>query len=240
MMQKSILREQFDREELMASADVLSQLASETGGVWFHNNNDYNAGFKRAGGLAETSYVLAFSPPNLKFDGSFHKLKVELVNPSGLTAQARRGYFAPRKIEDPAAREKEDIQEAVFSRDDMRELPLEVSTQFFKTDHVNAKLSVVAHIDLSSIHFLKQDGRNVDNLLLVAALFDSDGNYLTSTSETVQMHLRDATMEKLSHSGISVKASLGVKVGSYLMRVVVRDSQSTRIAALSRAVTIPY
>lgn len=122
----------------------------------------------------------------------------------------------------------------------MRELPLDVSTQFFKTDNVNAKLSVVAHIDLSSIQFLKQEGRNVDDLLLVAALFDSDGNYITSTSQTIQMHLRDSTLEKLSHSGISVKTSMGVKAGTYLMRVVVRDSQSTRIAALSRAVTIPF
>jgi VWFA-related protein len=239
-MQRTILRDRFNREELMVSADVLSQLAAETGGVWFHNNNDYDAGFKRAGDLAETSYILAFSPQNLKFDGSFHKLKVELANPSGLTAQARRGYFAPRKAEDPAAREKEDIQEAVFSRDDVRELPMNVSTQFFKTDNMNARLSVVAHIDLSTIHFLKEDGRNVDDLMLVAALFDTDGNYITSTSETIQMHLRDATLDKLSHSGISVKTSMGVKVGSYLMRVVVRDSQSTRIAALSRAVTIPY
>jgi len=239
-MQKGMLREQIDREELMVSEDVLAQLAAETGGVWFHNKNDYDGGFERAGNLAEVSYILAFSPQNLKFDGSFHKLKVELVNPSGLTAQARRGYFAPRKTEDPAAREKEDVQEAVFSRDDMRELPLNVSTQFFKTDNVNAKLSVVAHIDLSTIHFLKQDGRNVDDLLLVAALFDSDGNYITGSSETIQMHLRDGTLDKLSRSGISVKTSMSTKVGSYLLRVVVRDSQSTRIAALSRAVTIPY
>lgn len=240
MVQKSILRDRMDRQELMSSGSVLSQLATETGGVVFQNSNDYDAGFKRAGDLAETSYVLSFSPQTLKFNGSFHKLKVALANPSGLTAQARRGYFAPRKAEDPATREREDIQEAVFSQDDMRELPLNVSTQFFKTDNVNAKLSLVAHIDLGSIHFLKEDGRNVDDLTLVAAFFDTDGNYITGTSETIQMHLRDATLDKLSHSGISVKASVGVKAGSYLMRVVVRDSQSARIAALSRAVTIPY
>jgi hypothetical protein len=239
MMEMSVLREDMNRQELLVSSDVLSQLATETGGVWFHNNNDYADGFKRAGNLAESSYILAFSPANLKLDGSFHRLKVELVNSSGLTTQARRGYFAPRKAEDPETREKEDIEEAVFSRDDVRELPMDVNTQFFKTDNVNAKLSVVAHIGLNSVQFLKQDGRNVDTLKLVAALFDNDGNYVTSTSETVQMHLRDATMNKMSHSGISVKASLGVKVGNYVVRVVVRDSQSNRIAAVSRAVTIP-
>ena len=46
---------------------------------------------------AEYSYVLAFTPQNLKLDGSFHTLKVVLKNPQKLTVQARRGYF-PRNM----------------------------------------------------------------------------------------------------------------------------------------------
>lgn len=234
------LKSEFDQTSLLVSADVLAELAAETGGVLFQNSNDYDAGFRRTGGLAETSYVLTFSPENLKFDGSFHKLKVALANPSGLTLQARRGYYAPRQSEDAAARAKDEIEEAIFSRDEMRELPVDVKTSFFKTDNLNAKLSVVAHIDVSSIHFRKEQDRSLDNVTLVAALFDSDGKYVNGTQTRIEMHLRDATMTRVEQTGLFLKAGLDVKVGTYFMRVVVRDSESTRIATLNRTIEIPY
>ena len=76
---------------------VLEELADGTGGVFFHNNNDVDEGFRRAAATPEYSYVLAFSPQDLKFDGRFHKLKVTVNNGSNLTVQARKGYYAPKK-----------------------------------------------------------------------------------------------------------------------------------------------
>jgi VWFA-related protein len=239
-VQYTVLKSTFDRASVQVSADALAELAAETGGIFFQNSNDYNAGFRRTGGLPETSYVLTFSPQSLKIDGSFHKLKVTLANPSGLTLQARRGYYAPRQSEDAAARAKDEIEEMMFSRDEMRELPVDVNTSFFKTDNLNAKLSVVAHVDVSSIHFRKEQDRSLDNVTLVAALFDSDGNYVTGTQTRIEMHLRDATMTRVERTGVFLKAGLDVKVGTYFMRVVVRDSESTRIATLNRTVEIPY
>jgi VWFA-related protein len=79
------------------NAEVLHNLAADTGGKFFHNSNDLDEGFRQVGALTEVAYVLAFSPPNLKFDGRYHQLKVQLANPAHCTIQARRGYFAPRK-----------------------------------------------------------------------------------------------------------------------------------------------
>jgi VWFA-related protein len=75
---------------------VLAELADATGGVFFHNNNDVDEGFRRTAATAEYSYVLAFSPQDMKFDGHLHKLKVSLTNQSHLTVQARKGYYAPK------------------------------------------------------------------------------------------------------------------------------------------------
>src|ERR1019366_7016766 len=61
-----------------ADADLLGVLADGTGGVFFHNNNDFDEGFRRVAQAPEYSYVLAFAPQNLKLDGSFHSLKVTL------------------------------------------------------------------------------------------------------------------------------------------------------------------
>ncbi len=76
---------------------MLEELADGTGGIFFHNNNDIDEGFKRVAASPEYSYTLAFSPHDVKFDGRFHKLKVEVNDGSNLTVQARKGYYAPKK-----------------------------------------------------------------------------------------------------------------------------------------------
>jgi VWFA-related protein len=76
---------------------ILEELADGTGGVFFHNNNDVNEGFKRVGATPEYSYVLAFSPQDVKLDGRFHKLKVTVNNGAKLTIQARKGYYTPKQ-----------------------------------------------------------------------------------------------------------------------------------------------
>jgi VWFA-related protein len=157
------------------SEDVLAGLASDTGGQFFHNSNDLDQGFRQVGTLAEVSYLLAFSPRNLKPDGRFHKLKVDLAAPKGLTLQARRGYFAPKASEDAAARAKEEIQDAVYSQDEVRELPIEVHTQFFKLNESDVRLSVLTHLDMGSLHFQKQQDRNSNDLTFITVLFDRDG-----------------------------------------------------------------
>lgn len=76
---------------------VLDELADGTGGTFFHNNNDLAEGFRRVAESPEYSYVLAFSPQDLKYDGRFHKLKVTVNNSTKVTVQARKGYYAPKK-----------------------------------------------------------------------------------------------------------------------------------------------
>jgi len=220
--------------------DVLSGLAADTGGQFFHNSNDLDRGFRQVGTLAEVSYVLAFSPRNLKPDGRFHKLKVSLANPKGFTLQARRGYFAPKASEDAAARAKEEIQDAVYSQDDLRELPIDVHTQFFKLNESDVRLSVLTHLDMSSVHFQKRQDRNLDDLTFITVLFDRDGKYLTGKEKKVVCRLRDDTLARLTRTGITLKMEFDLKPGTYMVRQIVRDSQAGQLSGLSRTVEIPY
>jgi len=192
------------------------------------------------GALPDVSYVLAFSPQNLKFDGNFHPVKVTLIKPKGLTVQARRGYYAPKRPEDSSAQAKEEIEQAVFSKDEVNELPLTVQTQFFKFTELDAQLSVLTHVDLHLLRFRKEGERNLNNLTLVTAVFDRDGKLVTGKQKTVDFRLRDQTLEQLLRSGITVKISFDIKAGTYLVRQVVRDTEGGQLAGLNRTVEIPY
>lgn len=233
-------KEQFLQDGIRHAEEVLQDLAMDTGGQFFHNSNDLNRGFRDLGALEGVSYVLAFSPQNLKRDGSFHTLTVKLVKPAGVNVQARRGYFAPQKSENAAAQAKEEIQQAIFSQDEMHELPVEVHTQFFKVNDSDARLSVLVHLDLRALHFRKDEGRNLNNVTFVTAIFDRDGKYVAGREKILEFRLRDTSLGKLQEEGLSVKASFSMKPGTYTVRQVVRDAQGGEMSGLNRVVDIPY
>ncbi len=230
---------QFQSDGARRQADVLAELAEGTGGAFFHNNNDLDEGFKRVDARPEYLYMLGFSPQNLKLDGSFHNLKVTIKGLNKITLRARRGYYAPKRPDDPVETAKEEIQDALFSRELMHDLPVELHTQFFKVGEDSAKVTVLVRLDLKHIRFRKADGRNQNNLTIVSGLFDRNGNYVTAIEKKIEMRLRDDTLEKKVGSGITVRTSFDVKPGSYLVRLVVRDSEGQLMSAENGAVEIP-
>ena len=82
-----------DKDEANRAGDVLAEFADGTGGT-VHNDNDFEEGLKELAGRPEYVYVLGFSPDNLKFDGSYHGLKVKLNGGAKLDIEARHGYWA--------------------------------------------------------------------------------------------------------------------------------------------------
>ena len=223
-----------------AQEDVLAQLADGTGGKFFHNRNDVDEAMREAGAAPAFSYLLGFSPQNLKIDGRFHTLKVALTSKEKFGIQARHGYFAPKTLTDPAEATKLEMQEALFSQEEIRDLPVELQTQFFKKDEAQARLAVLSRFDVKGIHFRKVQGRNNDQLTIVTGIFDENGNFVTGLSKVVEMKLLDTTYSRLSRSGFTVKTSFDVKPGTYLVRLVVRDAEGAQMAARNRAVVIPY
>jgi VWFA-related protein len=223
-----------------AQSEVLTDMALGTGGRFFHNRNDLDEGMRQAGAVPEVSYVLGFSPQNLKFDGKFHEIKVTLANKRKADIQARRGYYAPRTLPDPAAAAKADIQEAIFSQDEIHDLPVDLQTQFFKIDPTDARIAVLTHFDLKGVHFRKAEGRSNDTLTFATAIFDQNGNFVTGNEKVLDMKLKDTTYEKLSHSGMNIKSTFDVKPGTYMVRLVVRDSEGAQMAARNGAVVIPF
>lgn len=229
---------QYHAAEQSADANIMADLADTTGGSFFHNNNDLAAGFSRLAGQPEYSYLLAFSPLNLKLDGHYHKLKISLTPPAKGTLQARQGYYSPKGAPDVSEQARQAIEDAVFARDEVREIPVELHTQFFKPDENSARLSVLAHVDIRHIHYRKADGRNNDNVTVVAALFDRNGNFVSGTQKVLQLHLKDETLQARLNSGVTLKSNFDVQPGSYLVRLVVRD-QDGQLATENAAVDIP-
>jgi VWFA-related protein len=223
----------------VASSGVLAYLSADTGGVFFHNNNDFDEGFREAAAVPEVYYVLTFSPQDVKLNGKFHSLKVTLNTPEHYTVQARRGYLASETTLAEQAPGPDQLQRAVFSLDELHDLPAEVSTKVEKLNDQKSTLTVSIHVDIASLRYRKEADRSVNTLTFNTALFDRDGKYVTGKEGSLDLHLKDGSLEKFSKSGINAKTSFEVAPGTYRVREVVRDSESTGMSALNCEVQVP-
>jgi VWFA-related protein len=231
---------QMERETNRAQSDVMAELAAGTGATLFQNSNDLDAGFARLSAAPEYYYLLAFSPQNLKMDGSFHSLKVTLKNVKDISVGARTGYYAPRHLENAIETAKREIEEALFSREEMNDIPVELHTQFFKPTADTARVSAVIKVDVKHLKFRKEADRNCNELTVVAALFDRNGVYAAGNQKRIEMRLKDETVEKKLDGGITIRSSIDVKPGTYSIRLVVRDFEGQLMSAQNGAVDIPY
>ncbi len=230
---------QYMRDTQQSDRDVLSQIADGTGGAFFHNNNDLAEGFRRTAATPEYSYVIAFSPQNLKSDGSYHPLKVTLADAKGLTVTARRGYFAPSKVTDLADAARQEIEDAIFSREELSGIPFDLHTEYFKTSGDSASIAVLTRVHVRTLSYKKADGMNKDDVTVVAAIFDHNGQYVTSEEKLLELHMHDSFLKTVAQSGIVVRSDFEIKPGDYLVRVVVRDKEGQLLSARNGTVEIP-
>jgi VWFA-related protein len=236
-----MLKQDYDRLSSQGQGDVLGEMAYGTGGALYANNNDLSEGVRQLSNTPEARYVLGFAPQYLKLDGSFHSLKVvaKTVPPTSVNLQARKGYYAPRKASDPEEAARGEMEEALFSIDEIKDLPVELHTQFFKASDKEATIAVVCRVDARQIQYKKADGRNNNILTILSGLFDHNGNFISAIEKTVDIKMKDETMAKLMNTGTLVfRTNFPVAPGSYTIRLVVRDSEAHSMSALTGTVAI--
>jgi VWFA-related protein len=230
----------FTNEARNAEMENLVFLAEATGGTAIARSNDYLSGIRRIASPPEYRYILGFSPHDLAPDGKFHALSIKLTNPAdkGYSVQARKGYYAPNEGEGLPQGAAKEIENAVFSRDDVRDLPVEMRTEIKKSEGSGGELTVSTDIDLKLLHYRKAEGRNCQELTAVAAIFDRDGNFVAGKQQTLTLKLRDETMQNPAQKPETLQSSFALSPGSYLVRLVVRSAEEQAMTEMSSQVDV--
>jgi len=83
-------------DSMRQNKQVMAELANGTGGTFFRNNNDLQGGLATLAAGPAYKYLLELSLNDVKQNGSYHALKVE-VDRKDVKVQAREGYFAPQQ-----------------------------------------------------------------------------------------------------------------------------------------------
>jgi VWFA-related protein len=243
--------DRLDTQRELVAQDVLAEVAQDTGGTFFHNNNDLQGGLGALAG-SPVDYVLAFAPNDLKNDGKFHSLKVKLAEKhDGYSVQARRGYFAPRSEAEAAAeatrqavfeaeaKEQEQIRDAMFSKNMSQQLHVGLGGKLSDSQNGMRELSLVSHLDAKELRFEKDGEHNANTVTFVFAIFDPQDNLITARLRRAHLNVADAQLESLRKDGVSVNMRFRLKPGTYRIREVVTDSEEHQMTAVSTTLKVP-
>jgi len=213
--------------------DAMADMAWATGGLFYHNNNDLATGFHELA-KAPVSYVLGFSPENLKSDGSLHRLKVKLVEGEHRSVDARPSYSAPGGDPTKADNKSDKLNRSVTGTDDLTEIPI----VFTENASEPGSLKVAVHVDAAKLPYKKMASRHTERLIFVTALFDESDRFLSGVEGVMQLQLKDETIQKVSAHGFDAHFSISAPKGRYRVRQVVQEIEGGRVASLNRAVEI--
>jgi VWFA-related protein len=232
----------YAHEAALYGSMTLGEIADGTGGIAIENSNDYLGGIRQLAAPPEYRYVTGISPRNLVADGAFHRLKIGLtgVDRKGLTIVARRGYYAPSRAADLTDAVAKQIENAVFTRDDLRDLPVEMRTEAAHPEGGIGEISVLTDVDLKLLRYRQSEGRNCEDVTAVVAIFDRDGNFIEGKQQLLELRLRDETMANLEKQAPeTLKTTFHVDPGAYLVRLVVRSGVQQTMTTIGTLVRVP-
>jgi hypothetical protein len=224
--------------ENQTSDDGLSAVAEGTGGKFFHDNNDMIAGLRELAELPAASYVLGFSPTEVKDNGVFHKLKVVVPGRDHVTITARPGYFALTPQQAAPSAKLQRLDKEVTASETLTEIAAELTTVSGALGSGESGLRVTVHVPAYSLYFKKENKLHNERVIFITALFDMQNHYLAGTEAVMDMKLKDATFEQITRDGVNAKASLQLPPGRYRLRQVVQEVVGGRIATINREVEV--
>lgn len=213
------------------SGQVLAGMAASTGGRYFHDRNDLDVAMNQALKAPELSYVLGFRPEQSVPNGKFHNLKVKVANGKKYQIEATNGYYASKKPQDPEEAAKQDMRDALYSRDEVAGVPVQLNAQVLKTDASASQLAVFTHLDISAVRFRKAEGVNCNDMMLATGLFDTNGRLVDGQMKEIALKLKDPTLEQMNKTGLTLKIVFTAKPGTYRVRSVLRDSEGDPLTA---------
>jgi VWFA-related protein len=229
--------QRFDTHFMMSTP--MSNLASETGGQFIHNTNDLAGGFQALSAAPSITYLLGFSPTDLRSDGTQHSLKVKLAKTDHATVNARPAYYAPSPDLSPSEKRFRKLEQSVLAADSPTDIPIQfaVTTEILPSG--DSSLKVVVHVDIRKLNFDRtSDARHLERLIFITALFDAKNQFLTGVQGVMDLRLKEATLKQISAQGLDAKLSIQAPAGSYRVRQVVQEAVGGHITAISRDVTI--
>jgi VWFA-related protein len=211
-----------------AAQDTMREIALQTGGKAYINQNEIKGGITLAVSDEKASYSLGYYPENKKWDGKFRSLKVK-VDQGDTQVRYRKGFYAL----DPAQDKKANFEQDVAAALEVGAPATQVSfmAQAMPTDP--GKMRVVFKVDAHTLTAEDAGGGKKMNVILYASVYSADGKNMGTRSVKVDRTFDAETYQKLLDKGMLVPIDMDKPAGGQNLRLAVLDNKTGFIGTVS-------
>jgi VWFA-related protein len=208
---------------------ALQDLAAETGGKAYTNQNEIKDGIELAVADENASYSLGYYPENKKWDGKFRALKVKLDRPD-TEVRYRKGYFALDPMVDKNWKPEQEAASALQMTGPATQVSF--MAQVKPTDPGKARI-----VFLVDAHTLStedaSDGKKM-NVSFYAGVYDANGKSLGGARSIKVEHTFDAaTLQQVLDKGLMVPLDIAAPADGKQVRLVVLDNRTGFLGTVS-------
>jgi VWFA-related protein len=212
---------------MQASQGTMKEIAAETGGKAYVNQNDIKDGIALAVADEKASYTLGYYPENKKWDENYRSIKVK-VNQGDIEVRYRRGYFAVDPLLEKGRNNEVDVLSALQIGSPVTQVSF--MAQAKPTDP--GKIRVVFLIDAHTLSADDSGGSKKMNVVLYATVFGG-GKMLASHSIKVDKAFDAATYQQILDKGMMVPIDMEVPSGGSQLRLAVLDNKTGFVGSVS-------
>jgi VWFA-related protein len=224
--------------EGQSNRDSLLMMAHDSGGELFANFTDLGDAMSEMLERTSVTYLLAFQPDNLKYDGKFRRLRVRLKNaPRGTEIVHRPGYYPPKPYAqtNPFERALTSAQQ-VMGGVETGEIDATVLTAAFPAASGKAYAPVLIEARGEDLIGGLQQG--AVPLQVYAYALDEHGIVRDFFVRAMGLDLAQAGAA-LRQSGLKYWGHFDLDPGSYSVRVLIRNDATGHRALTTSELAVP-
>ncbi len=212
---------------------ALQDLAAETGGKAYSNQNEIKDGIELAVADEDCSYSLGYYTENKKWDGKFRTLKVKLDR-GDVEVRYRRGYFAVDPTPDKNWKPDQEVVNAFQLSGPATQVSF--MAQVKPTDPGKAR--IVFLVDAHTLSTEDTSGGAKMNVTFYAGVYNSSGKNLGGARSIKVEHTFDAaTLQQVMAKGLMVPLDIDAPADGKQVRLVVLDNKTGLIGSVSGPLT---
>jgi len=213
---------------LQSSQGTMEEVAAQTGGKAYINQNEIREGIALAASDEKASYSLGYYPENKKWDGKMRNIKVKVAQ-GDTQIRYRKGYFA---IE-PGPTKNANFEQDVAAALEVGAPATQVSFKAQAKPTDPGKMRVVFLVDAHTLTAEDSGGNKKMNVILYASVWSSNGKNLGTHSIKVDKAFDAATYQQIVDHGMMVPIDMEIPAGSKELRLAVLDNKTGFIGTVS-------
>ena len=214
------------------SQETMREMARETGGRAYVNQNEIRVGVERAFADESAAYSLGYYPENKKYDGKYRSIKVK-VKREGVEIHSRRGYYAVDPTQTKGYNAQQEVASALGDNAPSTLVAFSAQVKPPSANSVPNKIGVTYLVDASTLSAEDASGGKHMNVVFYATIFSPTGKIVANTSQKVDQTFDANTYQQIVQKGLMLHLDVDPQPGQ--LRLAVQDVRTGLVGTIRTA-----